>query len=54
MNTQEQINHFGDEIDNLVDRFRSEYDLPYAAVVGVLQMKSHLLMQEAAGREDEV
>lgn len=49
----EQIQHFADEIDRIVERFRAEYDLPYASAVGVLMMKAHLLMVEAEGRSDE-
>lgn len=54
MSEQEQVFHFGDELDKLVDRFRSEYDLSYAAVVGTLMMKAHVLMDEASERNDEV
>ena len=50
----EQVEHFANELDRLVDRFRSEYDMNYACVVGVLQMKAFLLFQEAQEREDEV
>lgn len=53
MDHKEQIQHFADELDRLVERFRSEYDLTYAATVGALMMKAHLLMAEAADREDE-
>lgn len=53
MSESEQVKHLGDELDRLVDRFRSEYDMTYASVVGVLHMKAHLLCAEAAEREDE-
>jgi hypothetical protein len=52
MTEGEQTTQFANELDKLVQRFRAEYDLTYAAVVGVLQMKSHLLCQEAEERED--
>jgi len=42
------------ELDKLVDRYRSEYEMSYAAVVGVLQMKIHLLCDEAKERGEEV
>lgn len=51
MTINEQIAHFGDELDRLIDRLRDEYDLPYAAVVGTLQMKAHLIMVEASERD---
>lgn len=54
MTEKEQVDHFANEIDNLVNRFRIEYDMSYAAVVGVLQMKIHLLCGEAEARADEV
>lgn len=43
MTQKEQIDHFATELDALVDRFAEEYDLPYASVVGVLQLKIVLL-----------
>lgn len=42
---QDQVKHFANELDKLV--VRTEYDLSYAAVVGALTMKAHLLMDEA-------
>lgn len=48
-----QVQQFADELDRLVERFRAEYDLSYAAVVGTLQMKSHLICSEAEDSEDE-
>jgi hypothetical protein len=54
MTEKEQIQHFADDLDRLIERSRDEYDMSYAAVVGVLQMKIHLLCDEAGGRADEV
>jgi len=42
----QQTEAFAHELDRLVDRFCDEYDLPYAAVVGVLHFKTHLLMRD--------
>ncbi len=53
MDANEQIRHFGDEIDKLVDRFRDEYELPYASIVGVLNMKAFLLCRESEKDEEE-
>lgn len=50
----EQVNHFSDDLDRLVDRYRAEYDLCYAEVVGALQMKIQLLCSEANDRHGEV
>jgi hypothetical protein len=54
MTDKNQTEHFANEIDGIIDRARSEYDLSYAAIVGVLQMKIHLLCDEASERADEV
>lgn len=53
MDTNEQTDAFANELDALVDRFRSEFDLTYAVVVGVLHMKAHLLCVEAAKEAEE-
>lgn len=53
MSDGEQITHFADELDKLVDRFRSEYEITMAGVVGVLHMKAHLLCEEASRSEEE-
>lgn len=47
MTDKEQIDQFADSLDALIDRHREEYDLSYAAVIGVLQMKTHTLLHEA-------
>ncbi len=52
MSEQEQIFHFGDELDKLVNRFRAEYDISYAAIVGTLFMKAQLLCGEAEDRDE--
>ncbi len=54
MSESDQTTHFADELDKLVERFRVEYDISYAAVVGTLYMKAWLMAQEADERSDEV
>ena len=54
MSEKEQIDNFANDVDRLVERYRSEYEISYASVVGVLQMKIHLVCQEAGERGDEV
>lgn len=51
MSEKEQIEAFADDLDRLVDRYRREFDLSYASVIGTLNMKAHLLCAEA-GRGD--
>lgn len=43
----EQINHLDHELDALILRFVLEYDLPYASIVGVFQMKVSELILNA-------
>lgn len=54
MSDKEQTDNFANDVDRLVDRYRSEYEIPYAAVVGVLQMKIHLLCDEASECAEDV
>jgi hypothetical protein len=51
---EEQVEHLSNELDRLIDRFRDEYDISFAAVVGVLYAKAFLLCQEAQNRKDEI
>lgn len=53
MTEKEQIDHFANDVDALVERYRKEYDISYAAVVGVLEMKKWLLCHETKERADE-
>lgn len=54
MDDKEQIQAFADDVDKLVERYRQEFDMTYAAVIGTLQMKVHLMCVEAGSRDDEV
>lgn len=54
MSDKEQLQHFADDLDKLVDRYRDEYEISFGAIIGALQLKSYLLCQEAQNREDEV
>lgn len=51
MTHKEQTEAFSNDLDALIDRYRQEFDLSYAIVVGVLNMKIWLLCAEAT--EDE-
>ncbi len=53
MSDNDQVKHFADELDKLVDRFRDEYELSFAAAVGALHMKAYLLCSEAEERGEE-
>ena len=42
----EQASQFGHELDRLIDRFRDEYDISYAAMIGALYFRAHSLANE--------
>lgn len=52
MTNNEQTNAFADDIDKLIERYRQEFEMTYAQIVGVLHMKSWLLRDEASQRDD--
>lgn len=47
MTSEQQIEHFENDLDALVERYRKEFDMTYAAMVGSLQLKIHDLCDEA-------
>lgn len=52
MTDQEQVNHFSDALDALVNRHCREFDLTYFSVIGVLHLKLHELCQDSASAPD--
>jgi hypothetical protein len=46
-----QTQQFANELDKLVHRFRQEWELEYAQMVGVLTMKAFILMFESMEME---
>ena len=53
MSEQEQTYAFGHELDNLIDRFRSEFEMTYASIIGTLIIKANLLTNESTEEESE-
>jgi len=47
MDQKEQINSLASDLDELIERYRHEWDLPYATVTGILHMKITVLELEA-------
>jgi hypothetical protein len=47
MDSREQVMHFASEIDNVVARFRREYDLTYCDMIGALHICAHGLCDDA-------
>ena len=53
MDSQEQIDAFAIELGNLIDRFRSEFDLSVAAAIGVLEIaKLEIYQQDVVEADD--
>lgn len=46
MSEKEQIAHFAQDLDNLITRYRQEYELSVASAVGVLEIVKHDLIRE--------
>lgn len=53
MDVSEQIQHFESDLNRLVERYRQEYQLPYAAVIGTLAMKQFELHNEAREKDGD-
>ena len=51
MSEKEQVEHFVDEVSRVINRFRSEYQLTYAAIIGAFQIIIMDLYREARGDE---
>ena len=47
MDEKRQIKAFAEDIERLVDRYRNEFDLSYASVVGTLHMQASTLCLES-------
>ncbi len=47
MSDKEQLDAFADDLEALVNRYRSEFDLTVGAVVGALEIQKHALIAEA-------
>lgn len=54
MSRDQQQDAFCNELDALVERFRQEFDLDFAAVIAALEFKKHALLSEASRRSGEL
>ena len=54
MTSDEQVQAFADDLDKLVERYRHEFELNFACVVGILHAKAWFLIREAESRRDEL
>lgn len=53
MPPQDQTTHFAHDLERLINRYRAEYDLPLAYMVGTLHIQSALLILEAKKRSED-
>lgn len=54
MTDKEQNKAFAGELDKLIERFAKEFEMTYVQIVGVLELKKHLLCSEAEESIDEL
>jgi hypothetical protein len=47
------IDHFLTELDLQINRFRQEYEMTYAELIGCLEIKKSEILQEMQEDEDE-
>lgn len=55
MERDEQIDRFEEDVQKVIHRFRHEFDIPYASLIGVLHILAYELSKEAfdVAEEDE-
>lgn len=54
MDNDDQVMALADDLDKLIERYRVEFDLNFASVVGVLEAKKWFLIREAEDRKNEL
>jgi len=52
MKSPDQVTAFSTDLDSLVERYRREFDLSYAELLGCLQLKLFLMTRECAEQND--
>ena len=52
MDEKEQIKHLRDDLERLIQRYRSEYEITYASVIGVLHVTAFELLYQAHAEDD--
>lgn len=53
MTATEQSSAFYAEISKVVDRFATEFEIPFTCIIGCLHLKAHELMSQSLSVEDE-
>lgn len=49
----EQIRHFQNELDKLIQRYRHEYNITYASVIGILFAAAQLMVDETKTKKNQ-
>ncbi len=52
MTERQQIVAFESELDALICRYRSDFTMTYASMIGVLHIQAHVLAQDASDESD--
>lgn len=53
MSHKEQIEAFAGELDNLVERYELEFNLPNVSAVGVMMLKMHAMLNRQMEDNEE-
>ena len=53
MPPNDQTTHFANDLERLINRYRDEYDLSYAQMIGAMYFTLHLLCREAEQKIDD-
>jgi hypothetical protein len=53
MTETEKVKNFANALDSLVDRYGVEFEMTYAAIVGVLTTKAHLLIEDSLDGDED-
>ncbi len=54
VSNDQQVMALADDLDKLIERYRVEFDLNFASVVGVLEAKKWFLIREAEKLKDQL
>jgi len=53
MHPSDQTRHFANDLEALIGRYRQEYEITYAQLIGVLQLQAHMLCRETVEQSEE-
>lgn len=54
MDNDQQVMALADDLDKLIERYRVEFELNFASVLGVLEAKKWFLIREAEKLKDQL